>query len=92
MCVFLCRKADLSDVLQVCFPDRCMPGSGCITVIIYLASTFNNLKLQNFKCVGYYADLKCHNGWNDVIHYKMLIQQSLALMAKPGGLHSPSVQ
>ena len=41
MCVFLCRKADLSDVLQVCFPDRCMPGSDCITVIIYLASTFN---------------------------------------------------
>ena len=48
MCVFLCRKADLSDVLHVCFPDRYMPGSDCITVIIYLPSTFNNLKLQKF--------------------------------------------
>ena len=52
MCVFLCRKADLSDVLQVCFPDRCMPGSDCITVIIYLASTFNNLKLQSFNALA----------------------------------------
>ena len=47
MCVFLCRKVDLSD-FQVGLTDRCMPGSDCITVIIYLASTLNNLKLQKF--------------------------------------------
>ena len=52
MCVFLCRKPDLSEVIQVCFPDRCMPGSDCITVITYLASTFNNLKLQSFNALA----------------------------------------
>ena len=48
MFVFLCKNDDLSDVLQVVIPDRYIPGSDCITVLIYLASIYNNLKLKKF--------------------------------------------